>query len=293
MAAEFQDRLLDELMPKKKIKEEPPIVAGVAPAAGLKAAARLSAGLTDAKASAQSDDVQESRGTCAICFDLLPPGDGATLYECCCKSICTACSKKCRQHDNRCPLCRTPAHTSEAEWVRRLQKHADKGNGEAQVMLGDAYRDGYMGLRKSPKRALQLYQLAAAQGHAGGQSHLGSCYESGQGVKINFKTAAQWYRRAAEQGFPHAQCRLAGIFHGGTGVAQSYDEAVKWWGLAAAQDEPDALFYLGACYQNGVGVPQDDGEALRCFKRAAAKGCTDSAEAAKELELHIATTRSG
>ncbi|KAJ1456984.1 hypothetical protein M885DRAFT_615898 [Pelagophyceae sp. CCMP2097] len=44
LAAKFQDRLLDELMPAKlKIKEEPAIVEDAAPAAGLKVAARLSA----------------------------------------------------------------------------------------------------------------------------------------------------------------------------------------------------------------------------------------------------------
>eukprot|EP00628_Pelagophyceae_sp_CCMP2097_P008098 CAMPEP_0184115112 /NCGR_PEP_ID=MMETSP0974-20121125/19761_1 /TAXON_ID=483370 /ORGANISM="non described non described, Strain CCMP2097" /LENGTH=97 /DNA_ID=CAMNT_0026418223 /DNA_START=1 /DNA_END=292 /DNA_ORIENTATION=- len=63
-------------MPAKKIKEEPAIVEGVSPAAGLKAAARLPAGRTQTtavvKASALNDGKPDWRGTCAICLDLLP-----------------------------------------------------------------------------------------------------------------------------------------------------------------------------------------------------------------------------
>jgi hypothetical protein len=139
LAAKSQDRLLDTLMPEKlTIKEAPAIVDDVAAAAGFKAAARLSAvqAATTAvvKFTALNDDAPSWRGTCAICLDELPIG-GATFYDCCCKKICKECSDKCRQHDERCPLCRAPAPASEAEWVRRLQKHADEGNADAQMHL--------------------------------------------------------------------------------------------------------------------------------------------------------------
>jgi TPR repeat protein len=167
LAVKFQDRLLDTLMPAKKIKEEPPIVEGVAPAAGLKAAARLPAAPTQTtalvKATAVHGDAPDWRGTCAICCDLLPVDHGQqTLYSCCCKRLCTACSDKCQQYDERCPLCRTPV-PSEAEWLRRMQKHVDEGNAEAQLALGATFELGDMGLKQSHKRAFQLYQLAAAQ----------------------------------------------------------------------------------------------------------------------------------
>jgi TPR repeat protein len=81
--------------------------------------------------------------------------------------------------------------------VRREQKHSGKGNAAAQVMLGDSYRDGLMGLAKSLERAFQLYELAAAQGQATAQFSLECCYEDGIGVKVDFKTAAHWHRLAA------------------------------------------------------------------------------------------------
>jgi hypothetical protein len=284
LAAAFQDRLLDELMPAKlKIKEEPAIVADVAPAAGLKASGRLPAVPTAkaGEASAVKDGTLDWRGTCAICLDQLPVDISRQIfYECCCKRLCKECSGKCVEYDVRCPLCRTPAATSAAENLRRLQKHADEGNPEAQVELGDKYHDGDLGLKKSAKRALHLYQLAAAHGHVQGQVTLGECYHHGIGVKINYKTAAQWYRRAAEQGYPVAQSNLGGMFYNGLGVAQSYDEAVKWFRLAAAQNDADALYNLGECHEKGHGVLLDEDEALRLYKRAAAQG---SAEAAAKV----------
>jgi hypothetical protein len=75
--------------------EEPPIVADVAPAAGFKAAARLSAVRTTAvKAIAVNGDAPDWRGgTCAVCLDLLPiEADRQYFYDCCCKRICADCS---------------------------------------------------------------------------------------------------------------------------------------------------------------------------------------------------------
>jgi TPR repeat protein len=289
LAAVFQDRLLDELMPKKKVKEEPAIVDDIAPAAGFKAVARLPAARSEkaGEAGAVKNDTLDWRGTCAICLDLLPvESGGQAFYECCCTKICTECNVKCQQYDHRCPLCRSAPSKSNAELVRRLQKHVDEGNADAQIMLGEAYREGALGLKKSFKRAVRLHETAAAQGHAEAQTALGRRYELGQGVKLDLKTSAQWYRRAAEQGHPIAQYYLGGMLYFGTGEAQSHDEAAKWYGLAAAQGNTEALCNLGGCYGNGHGVPQDLDEALRLYKRAAAKGHAEAAAAVGAMEAH-------
>jgi len=191
-------------------------------------------------------------------------------------------------HDERCPLCRTPASKSDSEWVRRVQENVDKGHDEALIILGDAYLMGDMGLKRSLKRAFQLYQLAVAQGNAVSQYKLGKCYSCGNGVKIDYKAAGQWYQRAADQGFPAAQFNLGLIFYNGKGVAQSYDEAVRWYRLAGAQGHAAALFNLAACHANGHGVPRAFDEALRFFKRAAAKGQAGAAQAVEKLEESLA-----
>jgi hypothetical protein len=294
LAAEFQDRLLDSLMPEKKPKEAPAIVEDVLLADGSKAAARLSAVQVakTADPGALSDDAASWRGTCAICLDVLPfENNKTTFYDCCCKRICTACSDKCRQHDERCPLCRATQFDSDPEFLRRLRKHVDKGNAEAQIVLGGKYFIGGMGLQQDLKRAIQLYEHAAAQGHAVAQDSLGACYARGHGVEVDYTTAALWFRRAAEQEYPDAQFNLGYAFYTGTGVAQSYEEAVRWYLLAAAQGQPGALYNLGVCHSNADGLPQDLDEALRLFKRAAAKGYAKAAAAVDTLEAHLAATQ--
>ncbi|KAJ1450512.1 hypothetical protein M885DRAFT_621580 [Pelagophyceae sp. CCMP2097] len=291
MAAAFQDRLLDARMPEK-LKIE---ALAIAPARDLKAAPWAPGGTAKinllVKFNSANGDAPDWRSNCAICLDVLPIGGGQqTFYSCCCKRICTECCAKCRQHDQRCPLCRAPTPTS-AEELRWLQKHVDKGNAEAQFVLGDAYSSGATGLKQSFKRAVQLYERAAAQGHAPAQNKLGQSYTAGLGVQIDYKTAALWSRRAAEQGYPTGQYNLGQMFYHGKGVAQSYDEAARWWRLAAAQGHAHALFNLGACYGNGKGVPRDLDEALRLYKRAAAKGYAGAAAVVAEHEAYIAATR--
>jgi TPR repeat protein len=189
LAALYQDRLLEEMGPPIRLDQMPkeaPAIAEDAEGVAQPRPRAVSADRTHVvKAKALRDAETDWRGTCAICLDLLPLGDRTQrFYACCCKKICKECAGKCWQHDERCPLCRTPARTSDAEWVRRVQKHVDKGNAEAQAALGDAYRDGDMGLSKKSEKAVELYTSAARQGHPGGQNALGHCYEHGQGTKV-------------------------------------------------------------------------------------------------------------
>jgi len=223
----------------------------------------------------------------------MPNEDGAQMFHsCCCKKICTGCSNKC-EYDDRCPLCRAPIPNSAAESLRQVQKHADKGNAEAQSVLGCMYTIGDKGLKKRFKRAFQLHKLAAAQGHAQAQNALGNFCQSGHGIKIDSKAAALWYRRSADQGFPTAQYNIGRNFDNGMGVAQSHAEAAKWYRLAVAQGYTDALSNRWS-YANGIGAPQDrvEGlEALRLFKRAAAKGDAGAAVEAQRLGAHRAAAQ--
>jgi len=228
----FQDRL-DSLFAEKLKTEEEALgarcaVDDVVPANGLNAAPRASAVPTamtaDVTATAANADTPDWRGTCGICLERLLFVESKCFLACCCKpeEICAECSEKCLQHDNRCPLCRTPALKSHAEMLRRLQTQVDKGNAEAQAVLGNAYRSGDKGLEKNLKRAFQLFKFAAAQGDAEAQSALGEFYKHGHGVEIDFEAALMWFQRAAEQGYHAAQSHLGYIFSNGQGVVQSF-----------------------------------------------------------------------
>ncbi|KAJ1459319.1 hypothetical protein M885DRAFT_459749, partial [Pelagophyceae sp. CCMP2097] len=210
------------------------------------------------------------RGKCAICLDLLPvEGARRIFYDCCCVKICKECSDKCEQYDSRCPLCRAPPAESAAEWLCRVQKHVDKGVAEAQSQLGDTYRASGMGLKKSFKRAFELYESAAAQGHAIAQNSLGLCYQDGEGVKINHRAVLRRLQKHADEGNPEAQIMLGDLYLDGDTDQQDFKRAVYLFELAAAQGNATAQNQLASCYAQGHDVEIDHETAARLFQRAA------------------------
>src|SRR5271170_2922325 len=62
-----------------------------------------------------------------------------------------------------------------------LKPLADKGNPEAQFLLGTMYASGH-GVPKDDKQTAEWYRKAAVQGFALGQTNLGYMYRDGQGV---------------------------------------------------------------------------------------------------------------
>jgi len=59
-------------------------------------------------------------------------------------------------------------------------------------------------------------------------------YKIGSGVPQNYAEAAKWYRLAAEQGHAIAQSHLGDMYFGGRGVPQDNVQAHMWMNLAAA-----------------------------------------------------------
>ena len=71
-------------------------------------------------------------------------------------------------------------------------------------------------------------QIAAEQGHADSQAHLGYLYREGLGVKKDPTQAFYWYKKAAEQNQPHAEFNLGQMYNQGEGVAKN-NELAKYW----------------------------------------------------------------
>ena len=115
-------------------------------------------------------------------------------------------------------------------------------------------------------------QKAAEQGDADAQLLLGIKYELGKGVAQDDKQAVAWYRKAAEQGNVDAQYNLGVKYEYGKGVAQDYKQAVAWYRKAAEQGDVDAQRILGMMYDNGVGVVQDNKLAYVWSSVSAANG---------------------
>ncbi len=97
-------------------------------------------------------------------------------------------------------------------------------------------------------------------------------FHFGLGVAKDYAEAERLYRLAATQGCADAQYHLGGMFEYGDGVAQDYAEAMRFYRLAAAQGHAKAQYHLGRIFDEGKGVPQDMAEAVRLHRLAAAQG---------------------
>ena len=91
-----------------------------------------------------------------------------------------------------------------------LQPPAERGNAEAQTLLGDLYLQG-RGVTGDPATAVAWYRKASNQSYLPAVRALAKCYEVGLGVPRDMDTAERLYKQAAEQE----------IFHlGGEGAPQ-------------------------------------------------------------------------
>lgn len=105
------------------------------------------------------------------------------------------------------------------ERIIGIKKRADNGDADAQISMGNYYRD---------------------------------CLE-----ERSYETAAKYYQLAADQGNDIAQAELAVLYEKGLGVEQSYKKAVELFKLSADQGNPFSMFELGVCYEVGLGVEKD------------------------------------
>ncbi|WED79442.1 tetratricopeptide repeat protein [Aeromonas allosaccharophila] len=83
-------------------------------------------------------------------------------------------------------------------------------------------------------------QKAAEQGLAEAQIVLGLMYARGEGVAQDDKQAVVWTRKAAEQGDAKAQLLLGAMYFDGRGVAQDYKLAYVWSSVSAANGDVEA-----------------------------------------------------
>lgn len=124
------------------------------------------------------------------------------------------------------------------------------------------------GAAKDDKKAIQLFQMAANQGHPGAQYSVGLCYGQGIGVEKNDEESLKWHTKAAENGYASSQFMVASV----NAREQNFSMAVAWLLKAANQGHADAQSYLGLYYSKGVGVQPDLVEAVKWYQLAANQG---------------------
>ena len=117
------------------------------------------------------------------------------------------------------------------QMVYYLRPMADRGDVNAQCLLGAVYTSGNPPFSRDYPEALRLFQLAAAQGSAEAENDLGMLYEGGVGVPSDTEMALHWYRLAAERGHTDAKKNVARLASGQSPeeltVSGSADELYK------------------------------------------------------------------
>jgi len=145
--------------------------------------------------------------------------------------------------------------------------------GEAAVILGNLYRNGFGGVAKNPAEARKWYARANAVGHVPAAKVLGDLYLEGTGAQRDPKKAQSLYRQAAKLDYAPAQVALADLLmNGDEGVKQDREEALAWYQTAAKKNDPRALYALARAYDLGEGVTADPQLALGFYKTAALHG---------------------
>ena len=101
--------------------------------------------------------------------------------------------------------------------VAQTSINASLGGKDAQVALGDMYRDG-KGVPQNYQAAKDWSLKAVDQGDAAGEQRVGGLYDEGFGVSQSYSPAMDWYLKAAEQGYAVAQHSIGLLYNKGRGV---------------------------------------------------------------------------
>ena len=118
--------------------------------------------------------------------------------------------------------------------------------------------------------ALRLITPLAEKGDGEAQYVLGYMYETGHVAPQNSAEAAKWFRKAADNGDTMAQISLGRLYEKGKGVPKDYAEAKGLYTMAAAKGSARGHFRLANLHRFGLGTPQDLVQAHAHFNLAAA-----------------------
>lgn len=192
--------------------------------------------------------------------------------------------------------------------VPELERLAEEKDPIGMACLAELYFYGLGGKALSPRKAVELYAVAAEQGEPVAQLGLGDCYTRSNMLR-DPKKAAYWYERAADSGIPAAQYCFGLCLRDGTGVEKDvsrskelfleaakgghaearyalgeyhakalYDtkqdlvEAMKWYTGAAESGHAGARYALGVFFERGIGTEKKMPKAVEWYEKAAEAG---------------------
>jgi len=207
---------------------------------------------------------------CPICFLRMPSlGAGSRYQSCCGKVICTGClhapvydSQGNEVDKYKCPFCRVPVPSSEAEGIKRMKKRVETGDSRAMFNLAFYYYHGLFGLPQDYRKALELWHQACELGFVYAYNYIGVAYDWGRGVEVDTKKAIHYTEQAAMRGDETARYSL-GTLEKNKG---NMDKAVKHYMIAIKDGDSDAVNQMKELYSDGHATKDDYTKALQSYQ---------------------------
>jgi TPR repeat protein len=146
------------------------------------------------------------------------------------------------------------------------KEQAATDDAETQFHLGTLYETGN-GVPQDYAQAVLWYRKAAEQNHAIAQYRLGVLYANGVGVPLDKAQSAAWFQKAAEQGYVYAQEMLGSDYLSGEGVQRDYVEANFWLDVACASKAREAVAGERAAMRDAAAIYLTPADASRVQAR--------------------------
>jgi hypothetical protein len=129
-------------------------------------------------------------------------------------------------------------------------------------------------LAKNPARAKYWLQKSAEGGDAEAQLLLARAYLSGSGLPRDPRAALQWAQIAADHGLPDAMVLTGDLMRPADAEAANawYNRAMAAYQVRIQAGEADACLFYGLMYTSGRGVPKDLTEGLAWMRVAERRG---------------------
>ncbi|MCP4689501.1 MAG: sel1 repeat family protein, partial [Desulfobacterales bacterium] len=135
--------------------------------------------------------------------------------------------------------------------INKLKEMADGGEPFAMVFLGQCHRAG-KGVEKNHKKAMDLFQKAAAAGNTTAMFILGEMHQKGEGsVEPDYSSAMKWYEQAFKNGDLYAMVPLGSMHEQGLGSPRDIGKAVECYRLAAEMSGAMVMGLAESAFHDG------------------------------------------
>lgn len=172
-------------------------------------------------------------------------------------------------------------------FAREKQDRETLGGSNCEVLAGDAYLKGEE-IPKDEKRAVALYQHAAAENNSFADLRLFSVYAEGTGVAPDMNEAMRWLKESADRKNARALYVLGRVYESGNGLASpDLRGACVNYRAAGLAGIPEAYTALGKMLDEGRGVKRRPEQALYYFALAQSGGDVSAGPLADKVKSEL------